>query len=119
MIPSGLIGRLVGATIIQLSSEFNVRINIDRDGEEIDGKKIVEVVGEENSNILNKFSFQLYFSKLTKGPTSFLLIIELSEVLELSKRNKHAPITTSTFSGISVDMYRSSGIMKLCVSSRK
>ena len=50
MMPSGLIGRLVGrvgATIIQLSSKFNVRINIDRDGEEIDGKKKVEVVGEE------------------------------------------------------------------------
>ena len=50
MMPSGLIGRLVGkagATIQEYSSEFNVRINIDRDGEEIDGKKKVEIVGEE------------------------------------------------------------------------
>lgn len=50
MMPSSLIGRLVGkagATIQEYSSEYNVRINIDRDGEEIDGKKKVEIVGEE------------------------------------------------------------------------
>jgi polyribonucleotide nucleotidyltransferase len=52
MMASGLIGRLVGkagATIQEYSSEYSVKINIDRDGEEEDGKKKVEIVGDKSN----------------------------------------------------------------------